>query len=92
MPGQQQAPVKPTGEEQQQVGFVRALKLFPATAINMSQMVGVGPFITIPLILVAMGGPQAMLGWVIGAVIAMADGLVWSETRDVSLILLTFTY
>ncbi|MGZ6372493.1 MAG: APC family permease, partial [Candidatus Limnocylindria bacterium] len=38
-----------------------------------------GPFITIPLILVAMGGPQAMAGWVVGALIAMCDGLVWAE-------------
>jgi amino acid transporter len=45
----------------------------------MSNMVGVGPFITIPLIIAAMGGPQCMLGWVLGAVIALCDGLVWSE-------------
>ncbi len=77
--GQQETSVKPTSPEQQPTGFVRALGLFPATAINMSQMVGIGPFLTIPLMLTAMGGPQAMLGWVIGAFIAMADGLVWSE-------------
>jgi amino acid transporter len=59
--------------------FHRALGLFPATAVNMSQMVGIGPFITIPLILTAVGGPQAILGWIVGALIAMADGLVWSE-------------
>ncbi len=45
----------------------------------MSNMVGVGPFITIPLIIAAMGGPQCMLGWLLGAVLAMCDGLVWSE-------------
>ncbi len=45
----------------------------------MIDMIGVGPFITIPLIISAMGGPQAMLGWIIGAVIAMSDGLVWAE-------------
>jgi amino acid transporter len=45
----------------------------------MLNMVGVGPFTTIPLILVAMGGPQALLGWICGAVIALADGLVWAE-------------
>jgi amino acid transporter len=42
-------------------------------------MVGIGPFITIPVILTAMGGPQAMLGWILGAVLAMADGQVWAE-------------
>src|SRR3954453_5854154 len=45
----------------------------------MSNMVGVGPFITIPLIIASMGGPQCMLGWLLGAVLAIADGLVWSE-------------
>jgi amino acid transporter len=45
----------------------------------MSMMVGIGPFITIPTIVAAMGGPHAVLGWVLGAVVALADGLVWSE-------------
>jgi amino acid transporter len=45
----------------------------------MSNMVGVGPFITIPLIIASMGGPQCMLGWVLGAVLALCDGFVWSE-------------
>jgi amino acid transporter len=45
----------------------------------MSTMIGIGPFITIPALMAAMGGPQAMLGWVVGLVIACADGLVWSE-------------
>ena len=45
----------------------------------MLDMIGVGPFITMPLILAAMGGPQAMLGWVLGAVLALCDGLVWAE-------------
>ena len=53
--------------------------LFPALASNMLNMVGVGPFITIPLILASMGGPQALLGWVVGALIALCDGLVWAE-------------
>lgn len=60
-------------------GFIRALGLFPATALNMAQMVGIGPFITIPLIISAMGGPQAILGWAVGALIALFDGLVWAE-------------
>ncbi len=45
----------------------------------MSNMVGVGPFITIPLVIASMGGPQCMLGWMLGAVLAACDGLVWSE-------------
>jgi amino acid transporter len=57
----------------------RSLGLLHATASNMATMVGIGPFITIPLIVSAMGGPQAMLGWAIGAIIAIADGQVWAE-------------
>jgi len=52
---------------------------FPALTSNMLNMVGIGPFTTIPLILTAMGGPQALLGWICGAIIALADGLVWAE-------------
>src|SRR5262249_49489490 len=50
-----------------------------ATALNMSNMIGIGPFITIPLLLSAMGGPQAMLGWLIAVLIVIPDGMVWSE-------------
>src|ERR1700739_2974937 len=50
-----------------------------AVSLNMMNMIGVGPFITLPLVVAAMGGPQAILGWVLGAVIAMCDGLVWAE-------------
>ena len=57
----------------------RRLTLGGATAVNVLAMIGVGPFVTIPLLLRAMGGPQAMLGWFIGAVVALADGLVWAE-------------
>ncbi len=53
--------------------------LFPALASNMLNMVGVGPFITIPLMLSAMQGPLALLGWILGALIATCDGLVWAE-------------
>lgn len=60
-------------------GLVRGFGLLHATALNMSNMVGVGPFITIPLVIGAMGGPQCMLGWVLGTVLALCDGLVWSE-------------
>ena len=45
----------------------------------MMNMIGVGPFITLPLVVAAMGGPQAMLGWILGALIAVCDGLVWAE-------------
>ncbi len=50
-----------------------------AASANVLNMVGVGPFLTIPLALAAMGGPQAMLGWILGAFISVCDGMVWSE-------------
>src|SRR5450631_2956962 len=59
--------------------LVRGIGLGSATALNMIDMIGVGPFITIPLIVGAMGGPQAMLGWILGAFFAVCDGLVWAE-------------
>jgi amino acid transporter len=45
----------------------------------MIDMIGVGPFITIPLIVAAMGGPQAILGWIAGGILVICDGLVWAE-------------
>ncbi len=57
----------------------RGMGLFPALTANMLQMVGVGPFLTVPLILSTMHGPQSLLGWLLGAIIATCDGLVWAE-------------
>jgi basic amino acid/polyamine antiporter, APA family len=57
----------------------RRFGLLSATALNMTNMMGVGPFITIPLLMSALGGPQAMLGWVVALVIVICDGMVWSE-------------
>ncbi len=59
--------------------LVRGIGLREATALNMIDMIGVGPFITIPLIISAAGGPQAMVGWVLGAVLALCDGMIWAE-------------
>jgi len=67
------------GESDTKPQLIRGIGLGSATALNMIDMIGVGPFITIPLIVTAMGGPQAMLGWVLGAVLAICDGLVWAE-------------
>jgi len=61
----------------------RSLGLLQATAMNMSNMIGVGPFLTIPLILEKLGGPQAMLGWILGALLAVCDGMVWAELASV---------
>jgi basic amino acid/polyamine antiporter, APA family len=59
--------------------LVRRFGLIQATALNMINMIGVGPFITIPLLMTALGGPQALLGWIVALVIVICDGLVWSE-------------
>jgi amino acid transporter len=59
--------------------LLRRFGLVQATALNMSNMIGVGPFITIPLLMSALGGPQAMVGWVIAVLIAIFDGMIWSE-------------
>lgn len=71
------APAAPVSTETPQ--FRRTVGTLSATAINMTQMCGIGPFVTIPLMVATMGGPQAILGWIVGAVLAMADGLVWAE-------------
>jgi len=59
--------------------MVRRFGLIHATALNMTNMIGIGPFITIPLLMSALGGPQAMLGWLVALIIVMCDGMVWSE-------------
>ena len=62
-----------------QPALPRRFGLVHATALNMTNMIGIGPFITIPLLMSALGGPQAMLGWIVALVIVVCDGLVWSE-------------
>lgn len=57
----------------------REIGLWRGVALNMIDMVGIGPFITIPLILSAMGGGRAMLAWLLGALLAISDGLVTAE-------------
>jgi amino acid transporter len=59
--------------------LVRGMGLAQATSVNMLEMIGIGPFITIGTIISAMGGPQAILGWLLGALVAICDGLVYAE-------------
>src|ERR1700681_2161442 len=76
------APTTPPGDTEtslEQPQLPRRFGLLSATALNMTNMIGVGPFITIPLLMSAMGGPQAMLGWIVAVLIAIPDGMVWSE-------------
>ena len=67
-------PIKPAKPE-----LERGLSTTSALGLNVIGMVGVGPFVTLSLIVAAMGGPQAMLGWVLGAALSLCDGMVWSE-------------
>jgi amino acid transporter len=68
-----------SSEPSQQPALLRRFGLLQATALNMSNMIGIGPFITIPLLMTAMGGPQALVGWIAALIIVIADGLIWSE-------------
>src|SRR6266568_2677874 len=64
---------RPTGTLERRIGL-RSAVLF-----NMLEMIGVGPFITLPLVIAAAGFRLSVWAWVLGAVIALADGLVWAE-------------
>jgi len=79
-----QRPAAPAGANPgqgaaQPAGLIRGMGLGGAVSLNMLDMIGVGPFITLPLVVAAMHGPQAILGWVAGAGLAMCDGLVIAE-------------
>jgi amino acid transporter len=50
-----------------------------ASTSNMLNMIGVGPFLSIPLALAAVHGSKVLLPWILGAVISLCDGLVWAE-------------
>lgn len=63
----------------EQPRLLRRFGLLEATALNMTNMIGIGPFITIPLLLSTLGGPQAMLGWLVALLITISDGMIWSE-------------
>lgn len=57
----------------------RKLGLFQATAINMIDMVGIGPFITMPIVIKYMNGPYFLYAWIAGAVLSFIDAMIWSE-------------
>jgi fructoselysine transporter len=61
-----------------QPSLQRRLGLVQATALNMIDMVGIGPFVTLPLVMGFMG-PNFLLAWLVGAALAAIDGLIWSE-------------
>ena len=57
----------------------RAIDLRGAVSINVITMIGIGPLVTIPLVIAALGGPLALVGWIAGAIVALCDGMVWAE-------------
>ncbi len=57
----------------------RRLGLTQATAINMIDMVGIGPFITLPMVIGMMNGPYFLYAWLAGALLSFVDAMVWSE-------------
>jgi len=67
------------GQKQESEGLERRLGLKEAVALNMIEIVGIGPFVVSALVIREMGGPQALIAWVLGAALAVFDGFVWSE-------------
>ena len=61
------------------VRMIRGVGLRSAVAINVATMVGAGPFITLPLVVAALHGSVSSIAWIVGALIALCDGLVWAE-------------
>lgn len=57
----------------------RAMGFWGGLSANLLNMIGVGPFITIPLALSALAGPMVLVGWLAGALLCLCDGMVWAE-------------
>src|SRR5881394_2380993 len=68
-----------TGNKTEPSRLERGLGLKEAVALNMIEIVGIGPFVVSSLVIRAMGGPQALIAWLAGALLATLDGFVWSE-------------
>ncbi len=63
----------------QQETLKRDLSFTQAVALNMIDMVGIGPFVVLPLVIGIMGGPQYIAAWIAGAILALIDGFIWAE-------------
>ncbi|SFW64581.1 APC family permease [Chitinophaga sancti] len=57
----------------------RHLTLLQATAINMTDMVGIGPFVVLSVVAEIMHGPWFLYAWIAGALLSFIDAMVWSE-------------
>src|SRR5258708_10289113 len=67
------------GNKRETGGLERSLGLKEAVALKMIEIVGIGPLVVSSLVIRAMGGPQALIAWLLGAVLATLDAFVWSE-------------
>src|SRR5258706_5508999 len=67
------------GNKTENGALERGLGLKEAVALNMIEIVGIGPFVVSSLVIRAMGGPQALIAWLAGALLATLDAFVWSE-------------
>lgn len=56
----------------------RSLGLFQSTVINMIDMVGIGPFVTLPIVMGLLGG-MYLYAWIAGAILSLVDAMIWSE-------------
>jgi amino acid transporter len=57
----------------------RRIGLLQATAINMTDMVGIGPFVVLSIVAQTMNGPWFLYAWLAGALLSFVDGMVWSQ-------------
>lgn len=57
----------------------RKISLLQATAINMTDMVGIGPFVVLSVVAETMKGPWFLYAWIAGAVLSFVDAMIWSE-------------
>jgi fructoselysine transporter len=57
----------------------REISLLQATSINMIDMVGIGPFVMLTVVIRLVGSNLFIWAWVFGAVTALVDGMIWSE-------------
>ena len=69
------------GNKTENTPLERGLGLKEAVALNMIEIVGIGPFVVSSLVIRAMGGPQALIAWLAG----------WSTIVTASSILLAFS-
>ena len=64
---------------QNQPHLDRKLSLLHATAINMIDMVGIGPFVVLSVVAQIMAGPYFLYAWIAGAILSYLDAMVWSQ-------------